>query len=82
MDDIEKARIAVVVFLKKALGVNDLKIIKIAKYEGGWEAEAEVYEASTFIRSLGLPARLQDRNIYAVKMGDNLEIQSYELVKT
>lgn len=81
MEDIEKVRMAVVVFLKKVLTADELKIIKTAKVDDGWEAEAEVYEASSFIKSLGLPTRVRDRNIYEVKLNDNLEVQSYTLIK-
>ncbi len=78
MADIEKVGKAVEDFLKKTLGVKDVKVIKTAKVSDGWEAEAEVYEESSFIKSLGLPTRVQDRNIYAVKLNDRLEVESYE----
>jgi len=78
MANMEEARIAVSEFLKKTLEVKDVKVIKTAKVSDGWEAEAEVYEESSFIKSLGLPTRVQDRNIYGVKLDDNLEVQSYE----
>jgi hypothetical protein len=78
MVNIEKAREAVIEFLKKTLNVKVVKIIKAAKVSEGWEIEAEVYEESSFIKSLGLPTRIQDRNIYAVKLDDSLGIQSYE----
>jgi len=78
MANIEDTRKAVSEFLKKTLNVKDVKVIKIARVSDGWEAEAEVYEESSFIKSLGLPTRVQDRNIYAVKLADNLEIQSYD----
>jgi len=78
MVNIEKAREAVTEFLKKTLNVKVVKIIKAAKVSEGWEIEAEVYEESSFIKSLGLPTRIQDRNIYAVKLDDSLGIQSYE----
>ena len=78
MANIEEAKKAVAEFLKKTLNVKDVKVIKTAKVSDGWEAEAEVYEESSFIKSLGLPTRVQDRNIYAVKLDDNLEVQSYE----
>lgn len=78
MANIEEARKAVSEFLKKTLNVKDVKVIKAAKAGDGWESEAEVYEESSFIKSLGLPTRVQDRNIYEVKLADNLEIQSYE----
>jgi hypothetical protein len=67
-------------FLKNTLNVKDAKVIKIAKVDDGWQAEVEVYEESSFIKSLGLPTRLQDRNIYAIKLEDNLEVQSYERI--
>ncbi len=78
MTNIEDVRKAVVEFLKKTIGVKDVKVIKTAKVSDGWETEAEVYEESSFIKSLGLPTRVQDRNIYEVKLTDNLEIQSYD----
>ena len=65
-------------FLKRTLDVKDVKVIKVAKVGDGWEAEAEVYEESSFIKSLGLPTRMQDRNIYSIKLDENLEVQSYE----
>jgi len=81
MANIEEVEKAVVEFLKKTLNVKDIKdvkVIKAAKVGDGWESEAEVYEESSFIKSLGLPTRVQDRNIYAVKLNDALEVESYE----
>jgi hypothetical protein len=65
-------------FLKKTLEAKDVKMIKTAKVGDGWEAEAEVYEESSFIKSLGLPTRVRDRNIYLVKLNNGLEVESYE----
>jgi hypothetical protein len=78
MANIEETRRMVSDFLKRALSVEDVKVIKATKVGDGWEAEAEVYEESSFIKSLGLPTRVQDRNIYMVKLDDNLEILSYD----
>ncbi len=78
MANMEEARIAVSEFLKRTFNVKDVKVIKTAKVSDGWEAEAEVYEESSFIKSLGLATRVQDRNIYAVKLNDSLEVESYE----
>jgi len=78
MAKIEDARKAVAEFLKKALDVKDVKVIKMTKVSGGWETESEVYEESSFIKSLGLPTRVQDRNIYVVKLNDSLGVESYE----
>lgn len=78
MGNIEDTRKAVSDFLKKTLVVKDVKVIKVAKAGDGWEAEAEVYEESSFIKALGLPTRVQDRNIYSVKLNKNLDVESYE----
>ena len=78
MANMEEARIAVSEFLKKTLNAKDVKVIKTAKVSDGWEAELEVYEESAFIKSLGLATRVQDRNTYAVKLNDSLEVESYE----
>ena len=78
MADMEEAGIRVSEFLKKTLNVKDVKIIKTARVGDGWEADAEVYEESSFIKSLGLATRVRDRNIYAVKLNDSLEVESYE----
>jgi hypothetical protein len=78
MANIEEAGKMASEFLKKALNVNDLKVTKTTKVDDGWEAEAEVYEESAFIKSLGLPTRVKDRNIYTLKLDDRLEVVSYE----
>jgi len=78
MTNIEEAKKAVAEFLKKTLNVKDVKVIKAAKAGDGWESEAEVYEESSFIKSLGLSTKVQDRNIYAVKLNSALEVESYE----
>ena len=77
MANIEEAKKAVAEFLKKTLSVKDVKVIKAAKAGDGWESEAEVYEESSFIKSLGLATRVQDRNFYEVKLNDRLEVESY-----
>jgi len=79
MANIEEGREVAAEFLKKALNVKEVRVIGATKVEDGWEMEAEVYEESSFIKSLGLPTRVQDRNIYIVKLNDNLEVESYEL---
>lgn len=78
MANIEEAKKAVIEFLKNTLSVKDIKVIKSSKAGDGWESEAEVYEESSFIKSLGLSTKVQDRNIYAVKLSGALEVESYE----
>jgi len=82
---IEEVREAIRDFFEKTFG-RDAKVIKITKSQDGWVGEAEIYEESAFIKSLGLPTRVQDRNIYEIKLTDTLEVTSYapkeEFVKT
>ncbi|MBC8217622.1 MAG: hypothetical protein H8E73_04095 [Planctomycetes bacterium] len=78
MASVGEAGQAVVAFLKKTLNVEDVKVIKAAKVDEGWEMEAEVYEESAFIKSIGLASKVQDRNVYGVKLSDSLEVESYE----
>jgi len=78
MTSIEDARRVAVEFLQKSLGVKDVKVIGVTKIGNGWDVEVEVYEESSFMKSLGLPSRVQDRNGYTVKLTDGLEVESYE----
>ncbi len=77
MPNIEEAGKAAGEFLKKTLKVKETKVIKAVKAGTGWEVESEVYEESSLMKSLGLPVKVQDRNIYTVKLSDGLEIESY-----
>ena len=78
MANIGEAGQAVVEFLKNTLHIQEVKVIKATKVDDGWEAEAEVYEENSFLKSVGLPTKVQDRNLYAVKLSDSLEVESYE----
>jgi alcohol dehydrogenase YqhD (iron-dependent ADH family) len=78
MTGIEEAKGIVIEFLQKALDVKDVKVIGATKVDNEWHIEAEVYEENSFLKSLGLPTKVQDRNIYEVRLSDNLEVESYE----
>ena len=78
MADIMQVGKAAAEFLKKTLNVKDVKVIRAEKVGDGWETEAEVYEESSFIKALVLSTKVQDRNIYVVKLGGSLEVESYE----
>ena len=65
--NIEKARdMAVHTLQRNLVDLKSLKVIKVTREEDGWDVAVEVFEESSFIRSLGLPTRVQDNNIYAV----------------
>jgi hypothetical protein len=78
MTGIEEAKSIVVEFLQKALDAKDVKVIGATKVDNEWHIEAEVYEENSFLKSLGLPTRVQDRNNYMVKLNDSVEVESYE----
>ena len=78
MAKMEETKKAVIEFLKETLNAKDVKVLGVTRIVDEWEAEAEVYEESSFIKALGLATRVQDRNIYVVKLDSNLEVQSYQ----
>jgi len=54
---IEEVKNTVSVLLKKILKAKDVKVIKVARVDDGWETESEVYEENAFIKSLGLSTK-------------------------
>ncbi len=78
MAKMEETKKAVIEFLKETLNAKDVKVLGVTRIVDEWEAEAEVYEESSFIKALGLSTRVQDRNIYVVKLDSSLEVQSYQ----
>ncbi|MCX7003896.1 MAG: hypothetical protein NTV22_11560 [bacterium] len=77
IDDAEKT---ICDFLHKKLG-RDAKITRLEKTEQGWIGVAEVFEESSFIKSLGLATKVQDKNIYQVTLNNALEVVGYKLKK-
>ena len=76
--NIVEAKKAASDFLMQTLNASEVHVIGVKRVTGGWEAEAEVYEESSFIKSLGLPAKVRDRNLYVVKEDDELGVQWFE----
>ena len=57
MAEVAEASMISTEFLRSNLEVKGIKVIKITRLQDGWEAEAEVFEESAFIKSLvSLPA--------------------------
>ena len=75
---IEEASQVIKDFIKKTLG-KDSKLIKVEKSEDGWAGEAEIFEENSLIKALGLNlnTKVQDRNVYEIKLTDDLEVTSY-----
>jgi hypothetical protein len=82
MATIEEAVEKAAKFVREKINISEARLISAARGESGWEVEVEVYEESAFIKALGLPTRVRDRNIYLVSLDDQLNVQSYELEGT
>ena len=78
MATIEQASQTAVEFLKRTLQVGEVKILGAVRLDDGWTIEAEVFEPSSFIKALGLQTRVQDRNLYTMKLNGRLEVEAYE----
>jgi hypothetical protein len=74
---IEEARKAATEFLKGTLE-KEGAVVKMSKTPEGWEVQVEVIEPSEYIKALGIPATVRERNLYEVKLGQGLEVVSYE----
>ncbi len=63
-----------------AMTESKAKLVKLEKTSqdgGGWIGYAEVFEESAFIKSIGLPSRVMDRNLYEVRLNNALEVVGY-----
>lgn len=54
-----------------------VKLEKTMQDGGGWIGYAEVFEESAFIKSIGLPSRVMDKNLYEVRLNNVLEVIGY-----
>jgi len=77
---IDDAETTISTFLHKKLG-REPKITRLEKTEQGWIGVAEVFEESSFIKSLGLATKVQDKNIYQVTLNSALDVVGYKLKK-
>jgi hypothetical protein len=76
---IEEVNRAVQGFLSEVLK-KDGVIIKTTKTAEGWDVQVEVIEENAYLKALGIPARVMDRNFYEAKLSNDLEVVSYERV--
>ena len=76
--DIETVSKIVAEFLQRVLGTDAVRVVGVNKVADAWEVEAEAFEESSFLKALGLPSRVRDKNFYRVKLNAALEVESYE----
>lgn len=81
MTGISEAREKVMDFfiseLKKDTGA--VRIMEVSKTDKGWSGMLEVSEDNLFLKKMGYPPAF-DKNIYRVKLNDNLDVISYKQV--
>jgi len=78
MTDIEIVSRTVAEFLQRVLGTDSVRVVGVNRADDAWEIEAEAFEESSFLKSLGLPSRVRDKNFYRVRLNAALEVESYE----
>ena len=54
------------------------EVIKATKTDSGWEIEYEVVEQSEYMKKIGIPKPVYDKNIYSVLLDHNFNLLSYE----
>ncbi len=76
--DLETVSKTVAEFLHRVLGADSVRVVAVNKAAEVWDVEAEVFEESAFLKALGLPSRVKDKNLYRVKLNGAMQVESYE----
>jgi hypothetical protein len=64
-------------FMKEMLG-KEGSIVKANKTDQGWEVEIEIIEQSEYMKKIGIPKPVYDKNVYRVILDQDFEMVSYE----
>lgn len=64
-------------FIKEMLD-KEGNVVKANKTDKGWEVEVEVIEQSEYMKRIGIPKPVYDKNVYRVILDQNFELVSYE----
>ena len=64
-------------FIKDTLG-KEGDIVKATKTKDGWDVEVEVIEQSEYMKRIGIPKPVYDKNVYRVVLDQNFGFVSYE----
>lgn len=64
-------------FIKEMLDKEGV-VIKANKTDTGWEVEVEVIEQSEYMKRIGIPKPVYDKNVYRVILDQNFDLVSYE----
>ena len=60
-------------FLKSELKKKG-DIIRLDKTDDGWQGELQIIEESEYIKALGIPTTVYDKNKYSIKLNQNFEV--------
>jgi len=77
MSKLINAKDAMIRFMKKHVGGENIKIVSIEKDGESWDAKVELYEDDSFLTSMNLPTKKR-RVFYFIRMDENEEVVSYE----
>lgn len=64
-------------FIKEMLGKEGV-VIKANKIDKGWDVEVEIIEQSEYMKRIGIPKPVYDKNVYRVILDQNFGLISYE----
>lgn len=64
-------------FIREMLG-KEGNVVKADKTDKGWEVEVEVIEQSEYMKRIGIPKPVYDKNVYRVILDQSFELVSYE----
>ena len=78
MSAIHEIQEKVIHFLTAELGKprETIRLLKLSKFNEGWEAKIEVTELNEYLKKLGYPT-IFDRNIYTVTLDPTFEIVGF-----
>lgn len=54
------------------------EVVKATTTDSGWEIEFEVVEQSEYMKKIGIPKPVYDKNLYYVLLDHNFNLLSYE----
>ncbi|MFH1192465.1 MAG: hypothetical protein V1655_03245 [bacterium] len=54
------------------------EVVKALKTDIGWEIEFEVVEQSEYMKKIGIPKPVYDRNLFFIVLDHNFNLLSYE----
>lgn len=67
-----------IAFIKETLEKEGDVVRAVKTPDGGWEVEVEVIEQSEYMKRIGIPKPIYDKNVYRVILDKDLNVNSYE----